>query len=130
MLRPWNINWQVYIVCDFRRLQSKHWRHNAMCRDELVADVLQNIGLKLQFSNWFSTYLLLHRLYRIYYQIKSINMRHYWIKCLASICILFRKFILQFFFLYSLRKTNRLNSTLKREFQSNVFADVRVMFLC
>ena len=26
-------------------------RHNAMCRDKLVVDVIENIGLKLQFSS-------------------------------------------------------------------------------
>ena len=35
-----------------------------MWRDELVADDLENIGMKLQFLSWFSIHLLLHRLYR------------------------------------------------------------------
>ena len=47
-------------------------RHNAIRTDELVADVVENIGLKLQFSSWFSIHLLLHRLYTFYYQINSI----------------------------------------------------------
>ena len=84
-----------------------------MCKDELVADVVENIGLKLQFSSWFSIHLLLHRLYRFYFQINSIykcliiesNVLHrsvsYWESLSCKI------------FLYSLRK------------QSDVFDDVR-----
>ena len=68
-------------------------RHYAMCRDEPVADVLENIGLKIKFSSWLSIHLLFHRLNRFYYQINSIHMRHYWILCLAPICILLRTFI-------------------------------------
>ena len=45
--------------------------YNAMCRD---ADVVKNIGLKLQFSSWFSIHSLIHGLYRFYYQIKFINV--------------------------------------------------------
>ena len=92
-IRSRNINWQV--VCGSQNIQ----RQNAIRRDEHVADVVENIGLKLPFSSWFSIHLLLHRLYRFYYQINS--MRHYWIICLASICILLKiLFIQQFFSLF------------------------------
>ena len=37
-----------------------------------VVDVVENNGLKLQFSSWFLIHLLLQRLYRFYYQINSI----------------------------------------------------------
>ena len=47
-------------------------RQNAIRRDELVADVVENIRLKLQYSSWFSIRLLLHRLYRFFHQINSI----------------------------------------------------------
>ena len=45
---------------------------NATCREKLVADVVENVGLKLQFSCWFSIHLLLHQLYTFYYETNSI----------------------------------------------------------
>ena len=83
-LRPRNINWQDWKYTSFVVFvgySQNRQRHNAMCRDEPVADVVENIGLKLQFSSWISILLLLHRLCRFYHQINSICklMRHYWI---------------------------------------------------
>ena len=43
-------------------------RHNAMCRDKLVAQAVENIGLKTEFS----FHLLLDLLYRFYCQINLI----------------------------------------------------------
>ena len=94
------------------------WRYNAMCRDELVADVVGNIGLKLKFSSWFSIHLLLHRLHRFLLSNKSntieSNVSHrsvsYWERLSCKIQ-------------WSIHCVN--TSGLKREFQSNVFDDVR-----
>ena len=74
-LRPRNINWQDWKYTSFVVFvgySQNIRRHNAMCRDELVADVIKIIGLKLQFSSWFSIHFLLHRLYRFNYHINSI----------------------------------------------------------
>ena len=53
-IRPRTINWQdwkytLFVV--FVGYSQNIRRHNAMCKDELVADVVENIGLKLQFSS-------------------------------------------------------------------------------
>ena len=58
----------------FRRFYSQNIRrHNAMCRDELVAEVVENI----ENETWFPIHLLLHRIYtctyRFYHQMNSIN---------------------------------------------------------
>ena len=50
------INWQdkkytLFVV--FVDYSQNIPLQNAMCRDELVADVVENIGLKLQFISWF-----------------------------------------------------------------------------
>ena len=62
ILRQRNINWQVSSVT------VKTFDVTMQC----VEDVIEIIGLKLQFSSWFSIHILLHRLYRFYYQINSI----------------------------------------------------------
>ena len=64
-LRPQNINlqdWKYTSFVVFVGYSHSIRRHNAMCTDELVADVAKNIGLKFQFSSWFSIHLLLHQL--------------------------------------------------------------------
>ena len=107
VIRPRNINWQEWKYTSFVVFvgySQNIWQHNTMCRDELVAGIIENIGLTLQFSSWFSIHLLLYRLYRFYYQINSIyrciiiesNVLHrsvfYWESLSCKI------------FLYSLRK--------------------------
>ena len=42
-------DWKYTSFVDFVGYSQNIQRHNAMCRDELVADVVENIGLKLQF---------------------------------------------------------------------------------
>ena len=69
-----NINggdWKYTLFVVFVSYSQNIRRHNAICRDEFVADVIW-IGLKLQFSSWFSIHLILHKLYIFYYQINSI----------------------------------------------------------
>ena len=64
---------ETYIVCGFRRLQSKH--STSQCnvqRQPCCGRRRKHWTLKLQFSSWFSIHLLLHRLYRFNYQINSI----------------------------------------------------------
>ena len=65
-IRLRNIYWQDWRYTSFTVFfgySQNILRHNAMCRHELVADVVENIGLK---------HLHLHRLYRFYHQINSI----------------------------------------------------------
>ena len=115
IIRQRNINWQDWKHKSFVLFVGYSHnirRHNAMCRDELVADVVENIGLKLQCSSWLSIHLLLHRLYRFYHQINSIykcaiigyNVLHgsvsYWESLSCKI------------FLYSLRKHKLIETQL------------------
>ena len=54
IIRPRNINWQDWKYTSFGVFVSYSQnirRHNAMCRDELVADVVKKIELKFQFSS-------------------------------------------------------------------------------
>ena len=83
-LRPQNINWQDWKYTSFVifiRYSQSIRRHNVICRDKLVADVVENIGLKLQFLSWFSIHFVLHRSYRFSYQMDSMY------QCVIMSCI-------------------------------------------
>ena len=79
ILRPQNINWQVWkytsfvVFVGYSQNIRCHNALNAMCRDQLYCcGCCRKHWLKLQFSSWFSIHLLLHWLYRFYYQLYSI----------------------------------------------------------
>ena len=66
-MRPRNINlqdWRYTSFVDFIGYSQNIRRHNAMCRDELVADVVENIGLILNFKVDFQS---------IYFYIENID---------------------------------------------------------
>ena len=88
---------------------------NATCREKLVADVVENVGLKLQFSCWFSIHLLLHQLYTFYYETNSIYIHASLLNLISCID------------LYLIEKVYpaKFFSSKWVEFQSNVFDDVR-----
>ena len=88
----------------FVRYSKNIRRHNAICRDEVVADVVENIGLKLKFSSWFSIHLPLHQLFSFYYKTNSTH------KCVIIECNVLHRSVSYWeslsskMFLYSLRK--------------------------
>ena len=114
-IRPRNNNWQDWKYTSFVVFVSYSQnirRHKAMCRDEHVVDVVDNIGLKLRFSSWFSIHLLLHQLYRFYYKKNSIY------KCAIIESYVFHRSVSHWesvsckSFLYSLRKQRWIETQL------------------
>ena len=115
-IRPRNINWQdwkytsfVILSCNIQDIR----RHSAICEDLLVADVIENIGLKFLFQGRFSIHLF-HAMNRKYLCRMNVLNNYIlylivtpWLKWL-SICKMYVK-----------------SNGLKLEFQSNVFDDVR-----
>ena len=113
-IRPRNINWEDWKYTSFVVFvgySQNIRRQNAMCRDKLVADVVENNGLKLRFSSWFSIHLLLHRLFIIieWFQYINVSLLN------LTFCInlyLIEKVCPAIFFLYSLRIHKRFETQL------------------
>ena len=83
-LRPQNNNWQDWKYTSFVifiRYSQSIRRHNVICREKLVADVVENNGLKPQFLSWFSIHFVLHRSYRFSYQMDLMY------QCVIMSCI-------------------------------------------
>ena len=60
-IRPRNIiNWQNWKYTLFLS-QLNIRRHNELANTDFMADVVKNIGLKLQFQSSFSILLILHK---------------------------------------------------------------------
>ena len=78
-IRPQNINWQdwkytSFVIFIFYSRNIKH--HSAMGRDKLVAEVVENIGLKIPISSRFSIHLF-HGMTRKYLcRINFLNKIH------------------------------------------------------
>ena len=114
---------EIYIIWVFVRYCKNIRRHYAIHRDKLVADVVKNIGLKLQFSSWFSIHgtftsiiwILLSNKFNTQYINASFLHQSvsYWEVYPAN------------FFLYLLcTYTSGLKLNFEKEFQSNVFDNV------
>ena len=102
-----NINlqdWKYTSFVVFVGYSQSNRRHNAICTDELVADVAENIGLKFQFSSWFSIHLLLHQLYRFYYKINKTYKCAIMLSNVLHQSVSYWESLFCKMFLYSLRK--------------------------
>ena len=126
-LRPQNIYWQDWKYTLF--VASKTFDVAMNINTDFMADVGENIGLKLQFLTSFSIRLtLLLSSWMDNHFCSKISLCHNWISCMISIWIYFERFSWINSF-YSLRETIRLNGlNFELEFQFFVFDDVRNRF--